>query len=70
MPLASRELRKQKPKVEAMLPTVARYARTIEDALPLAAHAQTINLAYLWLMGQMNPLTSRRCARLIHQRGR
>lgn len=48
------ELRKQKPKVEAMLPTVARYARTIEDALPLAAHAQTINLAYLWLMGQID----------------
>ena len=56
------ELRKQKPKVEAMLPTVARYARTIEDALPLAAHAQTINLAYLWLMGQIDHDVASRAA--------
>lgn len=56
------ELRKQKSKVEAMLPTVARYARTIEDALPLAAHAQTINLAYLWLMGHIEHDVASRAA--------
>ena len=56
------ELRKQKSKVEAMLPTVARYARTIEDALPLAAHAQTINLAYLWLMGHIEQDVASRAA--------
>ena len=48
------QLRKSKPKVEAKLPKVAKYARAIEDALPLAAHVQTINLAYIWLMGRVN----------------
>ena len=47
------ELRKQRPMVDAAIPTVARYAKTIQDALPLAAHLQTLNLAYLWLMGQI-----------------
>ena len=47
------ELRKQRPMVDAMLPTVARYAKTIQDAMPLAAHVQTLNLAYCWLMGQI-----------------
>jgi hypothetical protein len=56
------ELRKRRPKVEAMLPTVARYARQIEDALPVAAHIQTINLAYLWLMGHIEDDVANRAA--------
>jgi len=48
------ELRKQKPNIEAVLPAVSKCARAIEDALPLAAHLQTINLAYVWLMGRLD----------------
>ena len=45
-----------------MLPPVARYARTIEDAWPLAVHAQTMNLAYLWWMGQIDHDVASRAA--------
>jgi len=48
------ELRKQKPDIEAMMANVSKCARAIEEALPLAAHMQTINLAYVWLMGRLD----------------